>query len=152
MLNSEDSSSSKLSDVLVATTLSFKLPTDASTAIRSVAFLLRAHADESFTSTVADQLIDKVIDKIDSPLVELNNAVNATKTFLDAVAQKQATELLSLQESIKQQSELIKSLTDASEKAALVANPSSLADSAWPPLPASGRVAFNPGLPFPSAP
>ena len=152
MLNSEDSSSSKLSDVLLAATLSFKIPADASTAIRSVAFLLRAHADESFTSSVADQLINKVIDKIDSPLVELNNAVNATKTFLDAAAQKQAAKLLSLQDLIKQQTELIKSLTDASEKAALAANPRSLADSAWPPLPASGSAAFSPGLPFPSAP
>ena len=152
MLNSEGNTSSKLSDVLLATTLSFKLPADASTAIRSVAFLLRAHADESFASTVADQLIDKVIDKIDSPLAELNNAVSATKLFLDAATQKQAADLLTLQDSIKQQSKLIKSLTDTSEKASLSPNPRNLTDSAWPPLPTTGGIPFNSGLLFPSVP
>jgi hypothetical protein len=115
-------------------------------------FLLCAHADDSFASSVADQLIDKVIGKIDSPLNELNNAVNATKNFLDAAAQKQVTELLSLQDLIKQQSELIKLLTDASKKAALTSNPRNLVDSAWPPLPATGGMAFNPGLSLSSAP
>ena len=152
MLNSEDSTISKLSDVLLATTLSFKLPADASMAIRSVVFLLHARADDSFASSVTDQLIDKVIGKIDSPLDELNNTVNATKNFLDAAAQKQAAKLLSLQDSIKQQSELIKSLADASEKAALTSNPRNLADSAWPPLPAPGGMTFNPGLTLSSAP
>ena len=147
ILNSEDNTNSKLSDVLLAATLSFKLTADASTAIRSVAFLLRAHADKSFTSSVADQLIDKVINKINGPLAELNKAVNATKHFLDVATQKQAAELLTLQDSIKQQSELVKLLTDASEKASLTTNPRNLVDTVWPPLPASGGVAFNSDLP-----
>ena len=93
-----------------------------------------------------------MINKIDGPLAELNNAVNATKHFLDAATQKQAAELLTLQDLIKQQSELVKSLTDASEKASLSSNPRNLTDTAWPPLPTSGGVSFNSGLPFPSAP
>ena len=112
LLNSEDNTSSKLSDILLSATLSFKLPADANTAICSVAFLLWAHTDEMLTSTVADQLIDIVINKINEPLAKLNDAVNSTKNFLDATSQKQVAELISLQDMFKQQSDLVKSLTE----------------------------------------
>ena len=152
MLNSKVDTSFKLSDILLAATLSFKLPPDASTAIRSVAFLLRAHADQSFSSTVVDLLIDKVIDKIDGPLSKLNDTISATNNFLDATSQKQAAELLSLQESVKQQGELVKLIADVSKKSSLAANPRNLAEAAWPPLPASGGAPLHRGAPAFSAP
>ena len=93
-----------------------------------------------------------MINKIDNPLAKLNDAVAATKNFLDAVTQKQAAELISLQGSIKQQAELVKLLTDTSEKANLASNPKSLADMAWPPLPTSGGAPPIPGLPISMVP
>ena len=96
ILNSEDSTSSKLLDILFSATLSFKLPSDASTAIWAVAFLLCAHADESITVNVADHIIDKMIDKMNDPLVKLDDSIDATKSFLDATTQKQPSELLTL--------------------------------------------------------
>jgi hypothetical protein len=93
-----------------------------------------------------------MIDKIDGPLSKLNNAISATNTFLDATTQKQAAELLSLQESVKQQVELVKTITDASEKANLAANPRNLADAAWPPLPAAKNAPLNLGSPAFMAP
>ena len=140
MLNFEDSSSMKLSDILLATTLSFKLPADACTAIWAVAFLIRAQSDDSTTATVTDSIIDKVIDKINAPLVKLNKHIDTTKSFLDAATQKHAAELLSLQKAVKQQANLIKSLVDASEKAAQFPNLKRLSEAAWPLLTASGSL------------
>ena len=85
LLNSEDNSTSKLLDILLSATLSFKLPADASTAICAVAFLLRAHTDKTLAATVANYVIDKVINKISEALAKLNKSVNTTKSFLDAV-------------------------------------------------------------------
>ena len=142
LLNSEGPSSIKLADILLSVTLTFKLPAEASTAIRSVAFLLRDHADDSVSSTIADQLSNKLIDKINSPIIKLNEAFEATKSFLDAMTQKQAAELLTLQESTKQQADLAKSLAASSEKLSIASNPRNLSASAWPllqvhPSPAS---------------
>ena len=87
LLNSEGPSSIKLADILLSATLTFKLPAEASTAIRSVAFLLQDHTDDSVSSTIADRLTDKLIDKINSPIIKLNEAFEATKSFLDAMMQ-----------------------------------------------------------------
>ena len=138
MLNSEDSSGMKLSDILLAATLSFKLLVDACTVIRAVGFLMQAQTNDSTAATVADGVIDKVIDKINTPLAKLNEHINATKSFLDAAAQKQAAELLSLQEAVKQQADLINSLADASGKATQAPNPRGLSDAALPLLTTSG--------------
>ena len=84
VLNSEDNSAPKLTDILLSATISFKLPANASTTIHAVAFLLRAHTDENLAATVADHIINKVIDKISNPLAKLNDSIDATKSFLDA--------------------------------------------------------------------
>ena len=99
VLNSEESSAPKLADILLSATIDFKLPADASNTIRAVAFLLHAHTDETLAATVANHIIDKVIDKISSPLAKLSESFDSTKSFLDA------TELLSLQDTVKQQSQ-----------------------------------------------
>ena len=63
---------------------------------------------------VSDHIIDKMIDKISDPLAKFNDALDATKCFLDTTMQKLASELLALQDAVKQQTVLIKSLTDTS--------------------------------------
>ena len=99
---------------------------------------MQAQSNNSTAATIADGVINKVIDKINAPLAKLNEHIDATKSFLDAATQKQAAELLSLQEAVKQQAHLINSLTNASEKATLAPNPRKLSDAAWPLLTASG--------------
>ena len=148
ILNSEENSNAKLSDILFTASLAFKLPTDACAAIRSVAFLLRAHADETLSTTVSDLIIDKMINKFSEPLSRLNNSITATKMFLDAAAQKQASGLLSLQDSVKQQETLAKSLADSADKLIHAPNPLGLDKSAWPRLgtnPSGTLLAVPPG-------
>ena len=139
MLPSEENSKLKLADILLSATLSFKLPAEANSVICSVAFLLRDHADEEIATTVSDAIIDKVIDKISIPLGALNESVSAAKEFLDATLQKHASELLELQDSTKQQAELVKSFTEASANLAQNHNPQGLADAAWPQLTGSNH-------------
>ena len=138
MLNSEDNSSMKLSDILLAATLLFKLLADTCSAIPAAMFLIHAQSNDITAATVTDNVIDKVIDKINAPIVKLNEHIDATKSFLDAATQKQAAELLSLQEAVKQQANFIKLLADTSEKATQLPNPRGLSDAAWPLLTASG--------------
>ena len=130
LLISKNNTAAKLSDILLSATLLFKLPADASTAIRAVAFLLCDHTDETLTATITDHVIDKVIDKISDPLVKLNDSIDATKSFLDAASQKQADELLLLEDAVKQQA--IKSLTETRSL-----NPRGLPEALWPLLPSS---------------
>ena len=135
ILSSEESSALKLADILLTATIAFKLPSDTSNAIRAVAFLLRAHTDETLAATVANHVIDKMIDKISSPLEKLSDSIDSTKSFLDTTSQKQATELLSLQDAVKQQAELIKSLSDVQQL-----NPRGLSEATWPLLPPAGPL------------
>ena len=137
LLNSEDSTRAKLSDILFSVTLTFKLLADASVAIRAVAFMLRAQSDDCTAVKVSDHVIDKMIDNISDPLAKINDALDATKGFLDATTQKQASELLALEDAVKQQTVLIKSLTDTSDNIAQPLNPRGLSDSAWLLLAAS---------------
>ena len=95
--------------------------------------MLCAHSDDCTAVKVSNHVIDKMIDKISDPLAKFNDA---TKGFLDATTQKQASELLALQDAVKQQTVLIKSLTDASDNIAQPLNPRGLSDSAWPLLAA----------------
>ena len=81
--------------------LSFMLPAEASTTIHSVAFLLHDLADEALASTVTNAIIEKMIDKLSKLLSALNNSITAAKGFLDVMAQKHASELLELQNSVK---------------------------------------------------
>ena len=95
--------------------------------------LVPTHTDETLAATVADNVIDKMIDKISSPLAKLSDLIDSTKSFLDATSQKQATELLSLQDVVKQQAELIKLLSVIQQS-----NPRGLSEASWPLLPPAG--------------
>ena len=132
LLNSENNTAAKLSDILFSATLSFKLLADASTAICAVAFLLCDHTDETLAATITNHVNNKVINKISNPLAKLNDSINTTKSFLDAALQKQADELLSLQDVVKQQAKLIKSLTETQ-----ALNPRGLPEATWPLLSTS---------------
>ena len=112
-------------------------------AVRSVAFLLRTHADETLSTTVSDLIIDKMIDKFSKPLARLNNSIASTKMFLDAVAQKQALGLLALQDSIKQHENSAKSLADSADKLNRTPIPVALDDAAWPRLSACSPAAAH---------
>ena len=81
MLNSEYNSSTKLSDILLVATLSFKLLADACTTIQAVAFLIQAQSNNNTTATVTNSIINKVIDKINAPLAKLNEHIDTTKSF-----------------------------------------------------------------------
>ena len=113
--------------------ISFKLPANASTAIHAVAFLLRAHTDETLAATVADHVINKVKNKISDPISKLNESIDSTKGFPEA-------KLLSPQNTVKQQAELVKSLTDTQPL-----NPRGLSDAAWPLLAASAPPQYLTG-------
>ena len=102
LLTSKENSKLKLTDILLLAALSFKLLAEASTAIYLVAFLLRDHADKALATTVSDTIIEKMIDKLSDPLGTLNDFITTAKDFLDATAQKHASELLVLQNTVKQ--------------------------------------------------
>ena len=114
LLTSDEDSKLKLTNILLTATLSFKLLAKASTTIYSVAFLLHDLVDEALASTVTDALIEKMIDKLSKPLGALNDSITAAKGFLDVTAQNHASELLELQNSVKNQADLAKSLTKSS--------------------------------------
>jgi hypothetical protein len=137
VLTSESYSKNKLAEILFSVALSFKLPPDADTAIRSVAHIVRERAEEDLASSLSDKLIDKITNKISEPIDKLLSSVTSAKNFIDAASQQQATELLSLQESVKQHNDLTKSLAESSEKLNQVSTSRSLTNTAWPPLSAT---------------
>jgi hypothetical protein len=134
MLNSENYTKNKLADILFSASLSFKIPPEANTAIRSVAYLIRDLADEEHAASLTDKIIDQLTNKLIKPISSLDSAVTSAKNFLDATSQQQASDLLNLQESISKQSEFVKSLANSSEKVNQASNPRGLADSNWPLL------------------
>ena len=87
-------------DILLSATLSFKLPAKDSHPISGLPSPIPA--DETLSTTVSDQLINKVINKTNNPIAKSNESISATKGFLDTAMQQQAIELLTLQDSFKQ--------------------------------------------------
>jgi len=135
-LSSESYSKNKLSDILFSAALAFNPPPEVDSAIRSVAYLIRDLAEEGLASSVSDKVAEKIVNTLSETINKLSDSVTSAKNFLDATSQQQATELLSLQETSKQHSDLIKSLADSSEKLNQVSNSRNLTDSAWPLLSA----------------
>jgi hypothetical protein len=81
----------------------------------------------------------------------LNSAIVKAKDLLEATSQKQASASLSLQESLKHQSELFEKLVSASDKLSTLS--SNLSQSDWPSLlKGSGPVShlLHPASLFPS--
>jgi ABC-type transporter Mla subunit MlaD len=137
MLSSENYSKNKLAEILLSVSLSFKLPTEADTAICSIAYLIRDQADEDLSTTVSDKIIGRVIEELKKPVSKLNESITAAKSFLDTTLQQQASELINLHNSVKQHSNLAKTLADSSDKLSQVTT-RNLDDASWPLLSPSG--------------
>ena len=113
-LNSETCSINKLADILFLVALLFKLLAEANTAICSLAFLICDQADKDFAGSIADKIINKVIDKLNVPVENLNNSIAAAKSFINATSQQHTSKLISLQGSVKQHNNLVKALAESS--------------------------------------
>ena len=114
LLNNENYSKNKFTDILLSASLSFKLPTEADTAIQLVTFLIWDQANEILP--LLFQIIDKLIDKFKTPIENINESISSTKNFLNTTMQQQASELVSLQELIKQHADLAKFMVNSSEE------------------------------------
>ena len=85
-------------------------------AIHSIAYLICDQADEDLSITVSDKIISRVIEELKEPVVKLNNSITTAKSFLDTMLQQQASELINLQDSVKQHSDLAKTIADSLDK------------------------------------
>jgi hypothetical protein len=106
----------------------------------SVTFLIQDQGEEDLASLVSAKLIDKITTSLNDLIDKLSDSVASAKTFLLATSQQQATELLSLQESVKHQSVLTKSLVESAEKLSLTPPLHVPSNSAWPPLPTTSAT------------
>jgi hypothetical protein len=93
------------------------------------------------------------------PIDKLSDSVASAKSFLDAASQQQATELLFLQDTIKQHSDLTKSIAVSSEKLNQASYSHALSDSSWPHLSAANpsnpqelhpALLIHSNIPFPA--
>ena len=98
-----------------------------------------------------DRIVNRISDKINGPTDELNDAITSAKNFTEATTQQQATYLIGIQDTLKQQTEIVKSLREAIKKKGSAPNPRNLPDSSWPPLPQPGphlpATSFSPARP-----
>src|ERR1700722_14901156 len=134
----------KLANILFTIVLTQKLTSEASAAIKAVAFLIEDLADQDFSDSLASLITDKVTSQISSSIDNLAAGITTTKDFLDAVVRQQAESTLTLKESILSNVESSKSiansaekLSDSSEKQAQAAN------TEWPMLPSASPSTGN---------
>ena len=151
-IDSKQGLEKKLADILFSASLSFKLLPEANTTIRSITFLLRDIADDIQTLSPVDKVIDQLSNRLNEPIDTLNEAIASTKSFIEAVAQQQTTYLISIQDSFKQHSDIVKTLGEAVEKCTSATNPHGLANSSWPPLPLMSAHEATAGTPVASRP
>ena len=151
-IDSKQGLEKKLADILFSASLSFKLLPEANTTIRSITFLLRDIADDIQTLSPVDKVIDQLSNRLNEPIDTLNEAIASTKSFIEAVAQQQTTYLISIQDSFKQHSDIVKTLGEAVEKCTSATNPHGLANSSWPPLPLMSTHEATAGTPVASRP
>ena len=144
ILASEQYSKNKLADILFSVALAFKLPNEAVTALRSVAYLLRDLGKDDLASTISAKLIDKIANGLSKPIDKFSDSIAAANNFLLATSQQQASDLLSLQDSVKQQNDLTKSLAESSAKLSQNSAPPALSDSAWPLLTPTNPITPQP--------
>ena len=123
VLSSKSYSKNKLAEILFCISLLFKLPPEADTAIRAVAYLIWDQSDEETSITVTNKIINKIANRLVEPISKLSDSIVVTKSFLDATSQQQASELVLLQESVKLQTNIIKSLTDSLEEISIASDP-----------------------------
>jgi hypothetical protein len=96
ILASEQYSKSKLTEILFLVALTFKLLTEANSALHSVAFLIHDLGNEDLTSIISVKLINKITNSLSKPIDKLTDSIAVTNNFLHATLQQQASDLLSL--------------------------------------------------------
>jgi hypothetical protein len=97
--------------------------------------------EEDLTSLISTTLINKIANRLSKLIDKLTESIASANNFLHAVLQQQATELLSLQELVKQQNDLTKSLAESSVKLSQMSTAQGLTDSAWPLLSTANPTA-----------
>ena len=117
LLNNEEISKRKLAGILFSATLSFKLLPKANSAIKSVTYILQNSSDDNTVAPLTDKVIDHLLAKLIDPINTLNTVITSAKNFMEATTQQQALSLVNLQDSLKQQSELVKFLGKVVKKA-----------------------------------
>jgi hypothetical protein len=132
----------KLADILFTVALSSKLPNDASSAIKAVAFLIEEIADQDFSTSLANMITDKISSQISSSIDDLATGIASTKEFLNAVTRQQAESTLALQESVLSNSESSKSIANTAEKLSDTATKQPI-NNEWPTLPSAPLAAGN---------
>jgi hypothetical protein len=143
-LSSKPYSKNKLADILFSAALAFKILAKANTAIHTVAYLVHEQSKEEFSTQITDKVIDKISDNLKEPIIKLVDSVSTTKSFLNATSQKQAAELLSLQELVKQQCDNAKLIADSSVKLSTAQATGKLMDIAWPTLTSANPTSPQP--------
>ena len=93
--------------------LAFKLPNVADTVIRAAAYILRGLPEADTPDSLVNNVVDQVLTKIGDNIISLNLAVTSAKNFLEATAQQQASDLVSIKEALVRQDGLVKSLAES---------------------------------------
>jgi hypothetical protein len=142
ILAGEKYSKPKLADILFTVALTQKLPNDACSAIKAVAFLIADLAEQDFSATLADTIAEKIATQINSSIDKLASGVASTKDFLDATMHQQAEAMLALQESITRNTESSKSLANTTEE--LISGASKQCNNTeWPSLSGPSAMPGN---------
>jgi hypothetical protein len=116
ILAGEKYSKPKLADILFTVALTQKLPNDACSAIKAVAFLIADLAEQDFSATLANTNAEKIATQLNSSINKLASGVASTKDFLNATTRQQAEATLALQESITYNMESSKLLANTTEE------------------------------------
>jgi methyl-accepting chemotaxis protein len=116
ILPSEQYTKNKLADIIFSVVLSSKLTPTADSTLRATAFLMRDLGEEDLATSISTKLIDKITSRLSEPIDKLDKSISSVNNFLLATSQQQASALLSLQDSTKQQMDLTKSIAESSEK------------------------------------
>ena len=90
----------KLADILLTVALTQKHPSDTCAAMRVVAFLIKALANQDLLDSIASLITNKVTLQISSSIDNLATEFATTKGFLDAVVHQRAKATVALKESV----------------------------------------------------
>jgi hypothetical protein len=85
ILASEQYLKSKLTKILFLVALMFKLPTEADSALHSVAFLICNLGDEDLASMISVKLIDKIANSLSELIDKLTDSIAVANNFLHAM-------------------------------------------------------------------
>lgn len=114
VLAGEKYNSSKLSNILLTVSLLPKLPADAASAIRAVAYLIESNLEDDTSSSLAKATAEKFLSLIGS----VPDAFNKAKDFLEATSTQQANTAVVLNETATQHATTTSNLVEISSQLA----------------------------------